>query len=54
MVLAVPVAAGSSLEAVQRVADEVVCLATPEPFYAGEALAGSASYLFLRRVLCSP
>lgn len=36
MVLAIPVAAGSSLEAVQRLADEVVCLAAPEPFYAGE------------------
>jgi putative phosphoribosyl transferase len=34
LVCAVPVAARESLVAVSRFADEVVCLATPEPFYA--------------------
>lgn len=34
LVCAVPVAAESSLEDVQLVADEVVCLATPAPFHA--------------------
>lgn len=33
-VLAVPVAPRDSLETLRRAADEVVCLATPEPFYA--------------------
>jgi predicted phosphoribosyltransferase len=34
VVLAVPVGARQALEALRRVADEVVCLETPEPFYA--------------------
>ena len=34
LVCAVPVAARDSLEAVTRLADDVVCLATPEPFHA--------------------
>ncbi len=34
VILAVPVAPRSSLDLLAQVADEVVCLATPEPFYA--------------------
>lgn len=34
VVAAIPVAPSDSLPAVQALADEVVCLATPEPFYA--------------------
>jgi putative phosphoribosyl transferase len=34
LVLAVPVAPGGSIEALREEADEVLCLASPEPFYA--------------------
>lgn len=34
LVLAVPIAPKDSIEVLEREADEVICLATPEPFYA--------------------
>jgi putative phosphoribosyl transferase len=34
LIVAVPVAPAASLEELAKVADEVVCLATPEPFLA--------------------
>jgi putative phosphoribosyl transferase len=34
IVVAVPVAPADTVQALEEVADEVVCLATPEPFFA--------------------
>jgi putative phosphoribosyl transferase len=34
LILAVPVAAGDTIESLRSEADDILCLATPEPFYA--------------------
>jgi putative phosphoribosyl transferase len=34
LILAVPVAAADTIESLRPEADEILCLATPEPFYA--------------------